>query len=172
MHRKRNRKIVYAPMYVHKFRFIKAYSYWEYDKYDLLIDNPNEIGSVAGKLRYYRLIKSLRQIDVAEYANINASTYISYEQGANYYPYQIMMKIAKCLEVNVDMLLDDYHKFIYFGQEESIKKIRKNLGGIRQDELAKKMGVGIHVIKAAEQGKVRFMRKNYEKLMLLSQERR
>jgi len=54
---------------------------------------------------------------------------------------------------------------LYNNQGKQIKRIRKDLGGLKQNELADKLNVSIIVIKRAEQNKVRFLKKNYIKLM-------
>lgn len=151
-------------MYVHSIKYIIGKDYNECDKFNLEITNSCDIDDIKEKLRYFRLKNSLSQEDVAEYIGIDRKTYRSYENDTRIYPINIMHKMANMYNIDVNLLLDDYHKFIYFGQGKNIKRIRTELG-LKQWELAEELGVSLRVIKAAEQEKVRFLKKNYIKLI-------
>ena len=89
----------------------------------------SEITETADKLRWLRYQKGLRQRDVADYAGIDRSTYVHYEEyGKDLYPPEHMEKIAQLFEVPVDTLLDDYNLFLRNGQGNQIKAIRTKLG--------------------------------------------
>ena len=61
------------------------------------------------KRRWYRYQKGLRQRDAADYAGIDRSTYIHYEEaGQDFYPKEHMEKLAELFEVPLENLLDDY----------------------------------------------------------------
>ncbi len=65
------------------------------------------ITETADKLRWLRYQKGLRQRDVADYAGIDRSTYVHYEEyGKDLYPPEHMEKIAQLFEVPVETLLD------------------------------------------------------------------
>lgn len=151
-------------MYIHSFNFILGNDYKECEKYNLTITNPFELNNISDKIRYFRLRESLYQEDVAKAIGIDRTTYISYENGLRVYPIDVMTKLSNIYEVDLNDLLDDYHRFIYFNQGQNIKRIRKDLG-LNQKELADSLGVSLIVIKRAEQEKVRFLEKNYIKLM-------
>ncbi|MBO5369366.1 MAG: transcriptional regulator [Clostridia bacterium] len=138
--------------------------YKECEKYNLEITNPYELKNISDKLRYLRLKESMYQEDVAKMIGIDRTTYVSYETGLRIYPLDVMKKISDLYKIDLDALLDDYHNFIYNNQGQNIKSIRKELG-ISQKELADSLGVSLIVIKRAEQEKVRFLEKNYIKLM-------
>ena len=137
--------------------------YKECEKYNLSITNLYQLKNISEKLRYLRLRESLQQKDVAKMIGIDRTTYISYESGLRFYPLNIMLRLADIYKIDLDALLDDYHKFIYFNQGQKIKRIRGELG-LNQDELAKLSGISVNVIRKAEQEKVRFLEKNYIKL--------
>lgn len=162
--KKNKDKTIYVPMYVHTFKFIVGRDYNECDRFNLIINNPCEMEDMSDRIRYFRLRNSLKQEEVAERIGIDRSTYISYEKGLRYYPIEVMSKMADLFNIELDVLLDDYHKFIYFNQGQNIKVIRKDLG-LKQEELSIALGVSLRVIKTAEQEKVRFMKKNYLKLI-------
>lgn len=164
VYKKRKNKTVYSLMYIHTFSFIVGNDYKECEKYNLSITNPYELENINEKIRYFRLRESLYQEDVAKRIGIDRTTYISYENGLRIYPIEVMTKLSDIYNVDLDVLLDDYHRFIYFNQGKTIKKIRKELG-MNQKELADSLGVSLIVIKRAEQEKVRFLEKNYIKLI-------
>lgn len=164
LYRNKGSGIIYSPMYIHSFNFILGNDYKECEKYNLTITNPFELNNISDKIRYFRLRESLYQEDVAKAIGIDRTTYISYENGLRVYPIDVMTKLSNIYEVDLNDLLDDYHRFIYFNQGQNIKRIRKDLG-LNQKELADSLGVSLIVIKRAEQEKVRFLEKNYIKLM-------
>lgn len=143
----------YEPLYVHSFR----------------IDTESLVKfAETDKLRYYRLKKGLRQIDVAKHIGITRNGYVGYETcQKEYYNPKIMNKLANLFEVDVYDLLDDYNRFIYDGQGKNIKKIRKELG-ITQKELAELMDTELHKIKRFEQEKVRISKCTWERLMSIA----
>lgn len=164
VYKKRNNKTVYSLMYIHTFSFILGNDYKECEKYNLEITNPYELKKINEKIRYFRLKETLYQEDVAKSIGIDRTTYISYENGLRIYPIDVMTKLSNMYEIDLNDLLDDYHRFIYFNQGENIKRIRKELG-LNQKELADSLGLSLIVIKRAEQEKVRFLEKNYIKLI-------
>ena len=92
------------------------------EKFNLQFSDFSEITETADKLRWLRYQNGLRQRDVADYAGIDRSTYVHYEEyGKDLYPLEHMEKIAQLFEVPVDMLLDDYNLFLRNGQGEQIK---------------------------------------------------
>ena len=56
-----NRENVSTMMYVHSFSFIKGHTYRECEKYNLLIDNTDELKTRPEKLRYFRLKNAIFQ---------------------------------------------------------------------------------------------------------------
>lgn len=162
VYKKKNNKTVYSLIYIHSFNFIVGNDYKECEKYNLT--NPYELENIHEKIRYFRLRESLCQEEVAKFIGVDRTTYISYENGLRVYTIDVMIKLSDMYNVDLDVLLNDYHRFIYFNQGKNIKKIRKELG-LNQKELADLLGVSIIVIKRAEQEKVRFLEKNYIKLM-------
>lgn len=96
----------------------------------LLVENTVDIKlNTEDLLRWLRYQKGLRQRDVADYAGIDRSTYVHYEEyGKDLYPPEHMEKIAQLFEVPVDTLLDDYNLFLRNGQGNQIKAIRMKLG--------------------------------------------
>lgn len=108
--------VKYAPFYIHRFPLLQPHLLLEAEKFNLCFPNPDMLESTADKLRYYRYKKGLRQRDVADFADIDRSTYVHYEEpGRDYYPLDKLAKVAELLEVEVTDLIDDYNRFLYDG---------------------------------------------------------
>ena len=148
-------------MYIHTFRFTKKKKNTKVEK------NNKVLNTIAEKLRYYREKENLTQDDIANYVGISRVTYCRYEKGVNKYPFKVMLMLAERFEVDLDELLDDYHKFIYNQQGEKIKEIRKDLGGIKRYELSSILDVNDNVIKRCEEDKSYLTRDVYDRLMNL-----
>lgn len=167
MSKYKNRHIVFAPLYIHSFYFLQPHSLTEAEKFNIRYPNPSLIRYTGDKLRYYRYAKGLRQIDVARYAQMDRGTYSSYETDAIYYRRENIEKIAQILDVDVHELLDDYNRFIYDGQGNNIRAIRKSLG-ITQREFAVLFGVATGTVKQWERERVHISKSTYIKLMSIS----
>ena len=115
------------------------------------------------KRRWYRYQKGLRQRDAADYAGIDRSTYIHYEEaGRDFYPKEHMEKLAELFEVPLEDLLDDYNLFLLRGQGAQIKAIRQRLG-LTQKAYAAQLGVPLQKFKRWEQGNVQIFQSTWEK---------
>ena len=160
---------IFMPLYIHTIRLLKPRNNREGEKFNLLYTNPAGIANVSDKLKYYRYQKALYQSDVANYVGMDRGTmdrgtYSGYEENArDYYPPEMMDKISALFEIDVYELLDDYNRFLYDGQGQQIKAIRKQLQ-ITQKDLAIMMNVDLYKVKRWEQDKVRMFKGTWEKL--------
>ncbi len=108
------------------------------------------------------------QSEVADYAGINTSTYLSYESGdRDYYPIDKMKRIANLLDVDILELLDDYNRFLYDGQGKQIRKLRKSMG-LTQYQFGKRMGVSAGAVKRWESDRVVIFKSTWEKIVRLA----
>ena len=154
----------FAPLYILNFCFLRPHKLTEAEKFNIQYPDPSKIPTVADRLRYYRYKKSLRQRDVADYAGINKSTYIHYENPEHdCYPLDKLSRIAELLEVDITDLLDEYNQFLYEGQGWQIRKIRKSMG-MTQNEFGRLMGVHGGTVKSWEASRVQIQRGTYERL--------
>ena len=118
-----------APLQILKFPVVLPHKFLDAEKFNLRFSDASEITEIADKLRWYRYQKGLRQRDAADYAGIDRSTYIHYEEaGRDFYPKEHMEKLAELFEVPLEDLLDDYNLFLLRGQGAQIKAIRQRLG--------------------------------------------
>ena len=118
-----------APLQILKFPVVLPHKFLDAEKFNLRFSDASEITEIADKLRWYRYQKGLRQRDAADYAGIDRSTYIHYEEaGRDFYSKEHMEKLAELFEAPLEDLLDDYNLFLLRGQGAQIKAIRQRLG--------------------------------------------
>ena len=152
-----------APLQILQFPVVLPHKFQDAEKFNLQFSDFSEITETADKLRWLRYQNGLRQRDVADYAGIDRSTYVHYEEyGKDLYPLEHMEKIAQLFEVPVDMLLDDYNLFLRNGQGEQIKAIRTKLG-LTQKQYADKLGVSLGNLKHWEQNRKQIFKSTWEK---------
>ena len=152
-----------APLQIFKFPVVLPHKFLDAEKFNLRFSDASEITEIADKLRWLRYQKGLRQRDVADYAGIDRSTYVHYEEyGKDLYPLEHMERIAQLFEVPVESLLDDYNLFLRNGQGEQIKAIRTKLG-LTQKQYADKLGVSLGNLKHWEQNRKQIFKSTWEK---------
>ena len=152
-----------APLQILKFPVVLPHKFLDAEKFNLQFSDFSEITETADKLRWLRYQKGLRQRDVADYAGIDRSTYVHYEEyGKDLYPPEHMEKIAQFFEVPVERLLDDYNLFLRNGQGKQIKAIRMKLG-LTQKQYADKLGVSLGNLKHWEQNRKQIFKSTWEK---------
>ena len=152
-----------APLQILKFPVVLPHKFLDAEKFNLRFSDASEITEIADKLRWHRYQKGLRQRDAADYAGIDRSTYIHYEEaGRDFYPKEHMEKLAELFEVPLEDLLDDYNLFLLRGQGAQIKAIRQRLG-LTQKAYAAQLGVPLQKFKRWEQGSVQIFKSTWEK---------
>ena len=155
---------IYALLYKHTFSFVTPLQLLESEIFNIRYKKPNDIHTVAEKLRYYRHKKALRQKDVAKQIGVSVSTYMSYENvNREHYPIEVLKNIAAFYEVNVIELMDEYNLFLYRGQSLQLKKLI-NDSKLTQKAVAKKLNVHAKTVTAWESGKVRMSKSMYIKI--------
>ena len=152
-----------APLQILKFPVVLPHKFLDAEKFNLRFSDASEITEIADKLRWYRYQKGLRQRDAADYAGIDRSTYIHYEEaGRDFYPKEHMEKLAELFEVPLEDMLDDYNLFLLRGQGAQIKAIRQQLG-LTQKAYAAQLGVPLQKFKRWEQDTVQIFKSTWEK---------
>ena len=123
-----------------------------------------QIPHTAERLRYFRCQMNLYQFEVADYAGIDRSTYIGYEDTArDSYPPDKLHKIAELLQVDIFDLLDSYNRFLYEGQGQAIKALRKSQR-LTQDALSSLLQTTPGIVRRWEHGKVRMTKVMWERM--------
>lgn len=152
-------------MYIHTFNFSHPLKFTEAERFLKKYKNLEEIPTTAEKLRYLRIKKSLLQREVAEYAGINESTYIAYENPQrDYYPIDKLKKIAELYDVEIEKLLDPYNLFLYNGQGKQIKALRTSLS-LTQNEFGELLRVNSSMVKKWERDKVMISKVKWKEIV-------
>ena len=152
-----------APLQILKFPVVLPHKFLDAEKFNLRFSDASEITEIADKLRWYRYQKGFRQRDAADYAGIDRSTYIHYEEaGRDFYPKEHMEKLAELFEVPLEDSLDDYNLFLLRGQGAQIKAIRQRLC-LTQKAYAAQLGVPLQKFKRWEHGNVQIFKSTREK---------
>lgn len=164
MYRLKNSRTYFSPFY--KFT-VSFQSYQNYTKIQSFLNqykNTNEIQHTSDKLKWYRYKKSMFQQDIADYLKIDRSTYIRYEHGEmDYYPIDKLKSIAELFHIDVTDLLDDYNRFLYDGQGQQIRTLRKNMG-LTQYQFAEKYGINTSTVKHWENNSCTISKNIWEKI--------
>jgi len=102
------------------------------------------------------------QRDVADYLGIDRGTYKSYEDNnRDYYPLDKLLKIADLFKVDITDLLDDYNRFLFEGQGNKTKALRKEME-LTQSDFGKQLGVSAKTVRQWELEGVRMFKGTWE----------
>lgn len=157
-------KIEFAPLFIHSFPLLMPHKALDAEKFNLRFNDPSKIVKTADKLRWCRYKNALRQKDVAEAVGIDRTTYKRYEEvGHEYYPRDVMERIAELFGVPVEGLLDDYNLFLYRDQGRQIKEKRLELG-MTQRKYADRLGVPYASLGRWERNIMRIAKGTWERL--------
>ena len=161
-------KLIYVPLYIHSFRFLANRHLTKAQMYLYENPNPEKLTSVSDKLKWYRYQNGLLQSQVAKAIGVDRTTYSRYEENViDTYPLDKLSKAAELFQINITSLLDDYNLFLYNGQGQQIKKLRKSLK-LTQSEFAKYIDTSLGTLKKWEQNCVNIQKKPFKKLSELS----
>ena len=163
MVRHESQAIRFAPLVILSSPLLAPHHLLEAEKFNIRFTDPAQITETADKLRWYRYREALLQKEVAALVGIDRSTYIHYESGeTEYFPLEIMEKIAALYSIPVTDLLDEYNTFLYRGQGRQIKERRKSLR-MTQREYADYLGVSFGSLQNWEQNNVRMFKRTWER---------
>jgi transcriptional regulator with XRE-family HTH domain len=115
-------------------------------------------------LRYYRFRKQLTTRQVAEAIGVVPGTITIYESNKNPIPHNMAIKLAGLLEINPEMLFDDFANFIADPYTAALRDNRIGLK-LNQREFADYIGIELNYYYKLEEGKRRPSRRIYQKLL-------
>ena len=157
------RVVEFAVLMIRSFPLLQPHFQVEAEQLNLQYPDPTEITAVADKLRWYRHRKALLQREVADFAGIDRSTYIHYEEaGRDYYPVDKLEKIAQILEVDMMELMDEYNLFLYHNQGRQIRAKREALG-VTIVQYAKHLDVQVGKLRRWESNQVQVSKATWER---------
>ena len=96
-------------------------------------------------LRYYRQRKSLTTRQLAEQIDVVPATILMYEQNKHPIPFDVANSLADALDVNADLLYDDFAVFLVTPYSEALKDIRMSIGMSHPQQAGNKLDRGLVV---------------------------
>ena len=118
----------------------------------------------AVMLRYYRQRKGLTTRQLAENVGIVPATVLMYERGRFPIPYQTAVAMAKVLEIDGNLLFDDFAQFLDYPYSDRLREVRK-AHRLNQATFAEKAGISLSIYSKWEGGSRQPSRKMYEQLV-------
>ncbi len=155
--------VQYAPLCIHRFRLIAPRRLLEAQQFNQQYHNYEDITNVPDRLRWCRHHMGLMQKEVAEQIGISRGHYIDYEVGyVDYYPKEIVDKLAELYQIPVEDLLDDYNLLLYKGQGKVLKECRERMG-LKKKPFARMLHVHPNTYRDWETNKKRMFKVTWEK---------
>lgn len=118
----------------------------------------------AALLRYYRRQNGLTTRQLAESVGIVPTTVLMYERGQFPIPYQTAVAMAKVLEIDRNLLFDEFAQFLDYPYSDKLREVRK-AHRLNQATFAEKAGVSLSIYSKWEGGSRQPSRKMYEQLV-------
>ena len=119
--------------------------------------------TIGQRIAFHRRRRKLLGRELAKLAHIGRTTLIRYETDQLECPYDAILRIAKVLDVDKRLLMDDYLQFIDYPYYNFIKQRRKELG-LRQIDLGNQIGINRKTIQKWENHHNVISRDSYQKL--------
>lgn len=89
-----------VPYCLHSFKL----NFQRRNEDEVFIRTTN-LETTAERIKYFRLLKNMKQSEVCRYIGVSRNTYISYESNdRTSYPDGILNKLAECFGVGVEVL--------------------------------------------------------------------
>ena len=124
---------------------------------------PNE-STPATMLRYYRQRKGLTTRQLAESVKIVPATLLMYEREQFPIPYQTAVAMAEVLEIDKNLLFDEFAQFMNYPYNDKLQEVRKTYG-LNQATFAEKAGISLSIYSKWESGSRQPSRKMYQQLV-------
>lgn len=118
----------------------------------------------AAMLRYYRQRKGLTTRQLAESVGIVPATLLMYEREKFPIPYQTAVAFADILEIDRNLLFDDFAQFMDYPYSEKLREVRKAYG-LNQTDFATKANICYSIYAKWETAARQPSRKMYEQLV-------
>ena len=123
----------------------------------------------SDNLKYYRQRKQMTTRQLAEKLDIVPSTVAMYENGKHPIPYDVAIKLADVLEIEVSLIYDEFSRFLAAPYTEVLKSVRTALG-LSQKAFAEQMGLVPSYYYKLEEGSRRPSRKVYQQMCVALKE--
>ena len=123
----------------------------------------------SDNLKYYRQRKQMTTRQLAEKLDIVLSTVVMYENGKHPIPYDVAIKLADVLKIEVSLIYDEFSRFLAAPYTEALKSVRTALG-LSQKAFAEQMGLVPSYYYKLEEGSRRPSRKVYQQMCVALKE--
>ena len=123
----------------------------------------------SDNLKYYRQRKQMTTRQLAEKLDIVPSTVAMYENGKHPIPYDVAIKLADVLKIEVSLIYDEFSRFLAAPYTEVLKSVRTALG-LSQKAFAEQMGLVPSYYYQLEEGSRRPSRKVYQQMCVALKE--
>ena len=123
----------------------------------------------SDNLRYYRQRNNLTTRQLAEQIGVVPATIVMYENGKHPIPYDVAIKLADVLKIEVSLLYDEFSRFLAAPYTEVLKSVRTALG-LSQKAFAEQMGLVPSYYYKLEEGCRRPSRKVYQQMCVALKE--
>ncbi len=115
-------------------------------------------------LKYYRQRKGLTTRQLAESIGVVPATVLMYERGQFPIPYQTAVAMAEVLEIDRNLLFDEFAQFIDYPYSDKLREVRKAYG-LNQTDFAEKANICYNIYAKWETAVRQPSRKMYEQLV-------
>lgn len=95
-------------------------------------------------LKYYRQRKGLTTRQLAESVEVVPATVLMYERGKFPIPYQTAVAMAKVLEIDRNLLFDEFTQFLDYPYSDRLREVRK-AHRLNQATFAEKAGISLSI---------------------------
>ena len=123
----------------------------------------------SDNLKYYRQRKQMTTRQLAEKLDIAPVTVVMYENGKHPIPYDVAIKLADVLKIEVSLIYDEFSRFLAAPYTEALKSVRTALG-LSQKAFAEQMGLVPSYYYKLEEGSRRPSRKVYQQMCVALKE--
>ena len=118
----------------------------------------------AAMLKYYRQRKCLTTRQLAESVGIAPATVLMYERERFPIPYQTAVAMAEILEIDRNILFDEFAQFMDYPYSDRLREIRK-AHRLNQATFAEKAGISLSIYSKWEGGSRQPSRKMFRQLV-------
>ena len=118
----------------------------------------------AAMLKYYRQRKCLTSRQLAESVGVVPATVLMYERGQFPIPYQTAVAMAEVLEIDRNLLFDEFAQFMDYPYNDRLREVRI-ANKLNQATFAEKAGISLSIYSKWEGGSRQPSRKMYEQLV-------
>ena len=118
------------------------------------------------QLAYYRKLRGLSKDELASMIGVSAGEIVNYEKQFQEIYDDQAQKLAQVLDMDSDLLLDDYTKFVSPGYGQRIKALRNKMG-LSQKKFSELLGVNRSTVSIWEIELHRPSRQNYQNMFAI-----